>query len=292
MTCATASGRPALTDVPIMWHVGSMVEGLQKHSRPAVLEDALTAISFKLELGDGVVRRLSESEMEATRAFVQLLDQCLRDLNRSAGMAEDRSALVRQSVLQGAFPVLVYSRRRLPRLAAEHLIRQWLQVTEAFGVLGAALSLADSVSEGQARPASIGSEGVDERQLLITFHTAVLEVLLASEARLRGREILRRLMAQLGLSFDQLGRMFRVSGETVRRWERGSHPIPDARLAKLAEADGALTRLTEIFRPDRLRQVLRREAELFDGESALDWILRGRISDAAARYETALSYQG
>jgi hypothetical protein len=31
---------------------------------------------------------------------------------------------------------------------------------------------------------------------------------------------------------------------------------------------------------------------LFDGERALDWILRGRIGDAAGRYEIALSYQG
>ncbi len=30
---------------------------------------------------------------------------------------------------------------------------------------------------------------------------------------------------------------------------------------------------------------------LFNGESALDWILRGRISETAARYEAALSYQ-
>ncbi len=114
---------------------------------------------------------------------------------------------------------------------------------------------------------------------------------MATGDQVGGREILRRLMAQLGLSFDQLGRIFRVSGETVRRWERGSHPIPDRRLAMLAEADGALTRLTEIFRPQRLRQVVRREAELFEGESALDWILRGRISETTGRYEMALSYQ-
>ena len=266
-------------------------EMLTPYPSPAVLDDALAGLRSELELGPGAVRRLSEPDPAATREFVQRLDRCLSDLNRSAGLEGERSALVRQSVLQGAFPVFIYCRRRLYHLAAEHLIRQWLQVTEAFGALGAALTLAQSVSEGAPQAAAIGDQVIDERELLISFHTAVLEVLLASEARVRGREILRRLMAQLGLSFDQLGRMFRVSGETVRRWERGSHPIPDRRLALLAEADGALTRLTEIFRPARLRQVLRRDAELFDGESALDWILRGRISEAAARYETALCYQ-
>ncbi len=275
-----------------MWYIALMDEGNRTpYPGPAGLDDALAGLRSRLELGPGAVHRLSESDPAAIREFVRLLDRCLSDLHRSAGLEGDRSALVRQSVLQAAFPVLVYCRRRLPYLAADHLIRLWLQVTEAFGVLGAALSLAQSVSEGAPRTAALGDEVGDENELLIAFHTAVLEVLLASQAGVRGREILRRLMAQLGLSFDQLGRMFRVSGETVRRWERGSHPIPDRRLAALAEADGALARLGEIFRPERLRQALRRDAELFDGESALDWILRGRISKAAARYETALCYQ-
>jgi hypothetical protein len=36
---------------------------------------------------------------------------------------------------------------------------------------------------------------------------------------------------------------------------------------------------------------IRRPAELFDGETALAWILRGRIAEVADRYETALLYQ-
>jgi len=47
-----------------------------------------------------------------------------------------------------------------------------------------------------------------------------------------------------------------------------------------------------MFRPERLAQVVRRKAGLFDGESALDWILRGRIVTAVDHYEIALVYQG
>jgi hypothetical protein len=54
----------------------------------------------------------------------------------------------------------------------------------------------------------------------------------------------------------------------------------------------ALDRLLALFQPARLPLAIRRPAELFDGERALDWILRGRIGEAAGRYEIALSYQG
>ena len=36
----------------------------------------------------------------------------------------------------------------------------------------------------------------------------------------------RRPMTHLALSYDHLGRALNISGETVRRWERGTHPIP------------------------------------------------------------------
>ena len=60
---------------------------------------------------------------------------------------------------------------------------------------------------------------------------------------------------------------------------------------KLQAASAALSRLPAIFPPERLPQVIRREAELFDGKPAVDWIVRGRIADVAERYESALAYQ-
>lgn len=98
-------------------------------------------------------------------------------------------------------------------------------------------------------------------------------------------------MSHLDLSFDQLGRMLGVTGETVRRWSQGSHPVPSGRLGQLAAAQAALERLLSIFRPEALPGMIRRKAELFDGETALDWILDGRIDEVADRYESTLSHQ-
>jgi hypothetical protein len=99
-------------------------------------------------------------------------------------------------------------------------------------------------------------------------------------------------MAYLGLSLDHLARMLSVAGDTVRLWERGYGEVPASRFGELLLADKALDRLLTLFRPERLPQVIRRKADLFEGEEALDWILRGRIADVADRYDSALSYQG
>ena len=98
-------------------------------------------------------------------------------------------------------------------------------------------------------------------------------------------------MVHLGLSQDEMGRIFRVSGETVRRWERGQNEVPAARRSELVAADASLVRLLGLLRADRLPQVIRRSADLFDGESALDWILRRHITQVADRYEASLAYQ-
>jgi len=105
------------------------------------------------------------------------------------------------------------------------------------------------------------------------------------------RTALRSLMTRLELSQDDLGRILGVSGETIRRWERGATGIPAERRAAIIATEAGLQRLQDLFRPERLPTVIRRPAELFDGETALDWILRGRIAEVADRYETVLVYQ-
>ena len=107
----------------------------------------------------------------------------------------------------------------------------------------------------------------------------------------RGLDVLTRLANNLKLSFDDIGRILKVSGETVRRWARGAVNIPHGHLATLDLLGQALDRLETMFLPDRLPQVIRRPADLFDGERAVDWILRGRIRDVADRYELLLHYQ-
>jgi transcriptional regulator with XRE-family HTH domain len=108
----------------------------------------------------------------------------------------------------------------------------------------------------------------------------------------QARTALRSLMTRLELSQDDLGRAFGVSGESVRRWERGATSIPAERRSEILAAEAGLRRLQDLFRPERLPSAIRRPAELFDGDSALEWILRGRIEEVADHYETALLYQG
>jgi DNA-binding transcriptional regulator YiaG len=135
----------------------------------------------------------------------------------------------------------------------------------------------------------------DERELeelAQVFPLVVFEEAASAGKATSGRDILRRMSACLGLSFENVGRILNVPGETVRRWERGISRIPSDALATLEIVDSALTRLTRLFLPQRLPEVLRRKAELFDGSRALDWILQGRIADVVDRYEQALRYQG
>jgi DNA-binding transcriptional regulator YiaG len=134
-------------------------------------------------------------------------------------------------------------------------------------------------------------ERADDRLLSQVYDTAS-RLLLARRHDLEARLALDRLMLRLSLSQDEAARMLGVSGETVRRWQRGAVKIPLSRAAQLLSMGEALQRLLALFQPARLPLTIRRQAELFDGERALDWILRGRIAEVAGRYEIALAYQG
>ena len=104
-------------------------------------------------------------------------------------------------------------------------------------------------------------------------------------------QVLRRLRTTLNLTFDQLGQLLGVSGETARCWERELRPIPSERLADVSNAGGALDCLLRYFVPERLSVATRQPAELFGGNTALDWILGGHIREIADRYDQVLAYQ-
>jgi transcriptional regulator with XRE-family HTH domain len=103
--------------------------------------------------------------------------------------------------------------------------------------------------------------------------------------------ILGRLRICLDLSQEDLGTMLGTTGEGVRAWESGEAEIPEMTFARLVTADNALERMLWLFRPDRLPQVIRRRADAFDGERALEWILDGRIAEVADRYDSGLSFR-
>jgi DNA-binding transcriptional regulator YiaG len=169
------------------------------------------------------------------------------------------------------------------------------------GLLKAIEDIRSELQRGLPNPAGVPRDSDAMRALLaLHAHVETLNRLVGElvnrtrhpRADEEGRGILRRLMASLDLSFDDLGRMLAVSGETVRRWERGLAAIPARRQAPLTAAGAALDRLLAIVRPERLPATVRRPAEAFGGETALDWILRGRIQDVADEYERMVLYHG
>lgn len=261
----------------------------------ATLTDSLTlALQARLEKHQPAVSRLSPPDLATLRDFVHEVEACVNLLNGEAGIAdEDTAALLRGSVLQSSFPALLLLRQEETWAAAAFLVDQWQRTADA---LGESIHLPAGGGIGGGR--EVRERGTPYRasadlewELLTLYNTVVFEALLAADGLGRGRDILRRLMAQLALSYDQLGRAFGVSGETIRRWERGSHEIPADRMAVLVETEAALRRLVTLFKPERLPQVLRRKAALFGEESGLDWIFRGRMAEVAERYEAALAYQ-
>jgi transcriptional regulator with XRE-family HTH domain len=256
------------------------------------LKQAFETIQSRLEQQVPVLQRLTSPDLGAIRDFVQEVGACVDLLNTAAGVKEEPAALLRNSVISSSFPALLMLRREEPRAALSFLIEEWRRTADTLGEALILPTLESSGSEVRERRIPYGLSMEMERELLTLYNTAVFEMLLTTENQGRGRDVLRRLMTQLSLSYDQLGRAFGVSGETIRRWERGSHEIPADRMAVLVEAEAALRRLVTIFRPERLAQVLRRKTGLFGDESGLDWIFRGRMTDVADRYEMALSYQG
>ena len=239
----------------------------------------LQAQETVLKLLSATPRETSAVNLPFVQGFVDTLRECVRELNQAAQIEESLAGLVGDSVTQGAYPVLCLARRGDLEQASQLLVSIWQTTLEA-------LEQATDPEDGDKLETLEA-----ELESLSALNVAVSEVLRLDMNQAEGRNILRQLVGNLELSLDELGRMFGVSGETARRWERGTHRIPTSRIAKLISAGRSLSRLHQMFRPNRLPQVIRREAELFGGERALDWILRGRHADVADRYENALMYQ-
>jgi len=222
-------------------------------------------------------------DLPTVRAAIETLRKCVEELNMAAQIDESLATLIGDSVTQSAYPVLFLVRQREFERASQMFVNIWQATLEAL----------EPPAELVLPPIDLGKpESVaEELEFLSVWNVAISEVLRSEVPQGEARQVLRRLAVHLELSLDQLGMMFGVSGETVRRWERGLHPIPNARIAKLISADRSLSRLLQIFRPERLAQVIRRKADLFEGERALDWILRARQAEVADRYENALMYQ-
>ena len=202
--------------------------------------------------------------------LIPLLAKHIQDWGAAHNLSPEQVSFVQAGVLQNAFAAVLFLQKRDIARATEWIAKTW---------------------SDYAQQAAEIAPGEEEMDTALEYELAVWTYLAGDRKLGRGRQILRRMMAVLGLSQDEAGRAFGVTGETIRRWERGQVRIPDARLAEMTSVDAALSRLQALFLSGHLSQAIRRPAELFHGERGLDLILRGLIRDVAAKYESALSWQ-
>lgn len=222
-------------------------------------------------------RLLARGSAEGIRVFVVEISDFFTALGKQAGLRPETILVVAGAVVQDAFaPFLCYQRGHR-REATRLLMIKWRFYR------GDPVAVVSPRAHCRPGPADDGT--------LRMFSATVSGVLIAQAKASRGPALLAELLGALGMSHDEFGPVLEVSGETIRRWSHGTGSISEAKLAKLDSAAAALKRLVALFRPERLPEVIRRPAELFRGERAIDWIQRGRIADVADRYDLALSYQ-
>lgn len=275
-----------------MWHNAPMTDRTAS-SRPRLLshEEALGVLRGHLGEAEALLDRLRPPALGAVRRLAEGLAAGVSSLNERAGLDEPQAGVVLRWALSDPSLAVLVGEGRSAAAAAE-LAERWRSAAVRVAGLGG-----DEVAEPPAvfaagpPPASARLSPEDLAELVALWPLAVAELVLADGAQARGRSALRRLMVHLGVSQNDLGRMLGTTGETVRRWEARAVRMPEERIAELTAAESVLGRLLALLKPEHLRQAIRRKAELFDGERALDWILRGRLADVAHRYELALAYQ-
>ncbi len=209
-------------------------------------------------------------DAENVRKFLRWATNLIGALNSRAGIEGELARATTSVAAQSLNPAYEFLLRGDQEAAQDWLVDAW----EA-----SALSV---LTGGSARPkATVES----------AFNLAVAELLSEGEISYRVRQALARLKVHLEVSPEELGLLVGVSGSTIGEWERDSGIIPKEKSALLVSAASALNRLLNVFRAETLPHVIRRPAELFDGERALDWILRGQITEVVGRYESALQYR-
>lgn len=227
-----------------------------------------------------VKRDLAKPSAQGVRDFIRVLSELISKLNTSAHVSDQDALVIRNSVIHQAFLPLLCFRMGRTEDTARLLAASWLVHSP---------TASEKPISIRVRPVALDRS--EARRLLEIFNVAITEALVQSTHDLRGRHTIRRLMTSLRLSYDDTGRTLGVSGETARRWANGTVQIPEDKMAILDTFGSALGLLLQLFLPDRLPEVIRREAETFGGRRALDWILEGRLKEAAETYDRLLLYQ-
>jgi hypothetical protein len=229
-------------------------------------------------------------DLATVRRWVEWVLVGVDRLNSRFVVDPDASPLVRELVLQNAFEACVYSWHGRAEIGKASLVHAWIDSSLLVGLDTERFRRLRNLLVHNVPAFNVNLTSQDAEVLAI-FNAAVGERFLAGRAEWHGRQIIRDLIVRLGLTREEVAATRQVSLETLDAWESGRTEIPGEQLAQLQAASAALSKLLSIFLPERLPQVIRREAELFDGKPAVDWILNGRITEVAKRYESVLAYQ-
>jgi hypothetical protein len=229
-------------------------------------------------------------DLETVRRWIDWVLSGVYRLNIRCFGDSEVSPFVRELVLQNAFPAVIYSWHGGSAIGKSSLVHAWLDSSLLAGLDTERLDSLRSLFLHQW-PVSTLNLTAGDAELLAIFNAAVGERMVAERAEWQGRQVIRDLVVRLGLTTFEVAAMLDVPEDIVKDWESGRSRIPADSLDRLQVASAALSRLLGVFRPDRLPQVIRRDAELFDGGPALEWIKRGRITEVAEKYESILAYQ-
>jgi len=233
--------------------------------------------------------------LAAARECVDWMILAIVHLNRRIGFEAAASAWVRDLVLASASQAAVFWWQGWSDQARTSLLHSWIDQSLAVEPARRDLhEFRDRLINEQFSPAARKLQSsASGREFLLVFSLAVAEKLRAEESQSQARQAIRRLISGLELSREDIVGLLGVPAGIVEQWEASETPVPTETRATLARANNALSRLLAIFRPERLPQVIRQKADLFQGDSARDWIRQGRIQEEVADlYEAAFAYQG
>lgn len=82
-----------------------------------------------------------------------------------------------------------------------------------------------------------------------------------------------------------------ITDAMVHAWLSRIVDVPEQLIDILCEDEMECMKLVDMYRPDRLPDIIRRPAPAFGDDSALSFILAGRIAHVARTYDDALSFQ-
>lgn len=121
-----------------------------------------------------------------------------------------------------------------------------------------------------------------------------------ADAELKQAEAVRALNTmhqKLNLSYAELAIMLwnqsglEVTSATVHGWLSRIAVVPDELISILRDDEDYCIMLLRMYRPERLPDIIRRPAPAFGEDSALSFILAGRLADVVRIHDDLLQFQ-